>query len=517
MVAYIAKLVELTRRDVEKPEPTARIAILDWAELPWDEHRASCFLHNLRDDIVEARCWRLPVVHINVPRGLLVSSKEAVRRYSSDPLLPTCVFLDEGSGWRWLGLSVPDERCRLPRFVSSDIRLGPSGDPETRDEQFLRLVFDSVLEGRDSGSVPRFGLDAEAWGLAQRYLRRTTVFREKEERDRDGEVKPSGRFEPVVGLDGLRSAVAATFVHKLRTALASPSCDFLSKSPRSGTGRSRGRKGLVKLPNGLLVDSYYRCDGLLDYSPQPSPLAEPADPVTAQIRFRDELSAHLVDLARELEHHSPGRFDVVVSCTSPTHWFVHQIADGLSDARHRCGHFVGRRATTLRHEFRLYRVKKGAKALVFTDVLSTGSLAKLMISTLQSRGLTVGGLIALVDTRTPEELAAWRNRSDPTDLLDSSNQVVLVHAPVMKRQRGKARWRIDPETPEPQEVTAEQEWTGTLSGAGAVALPGRVVARWLVDFAALRHKHYTHGGHHSEFVCDLKRLFHRPCSFGKRA
>jgi orotate phosphoribosyltransferase len=133
-----------------------------------------------------------------------------------------------------------------------------------------------------------------------------------------------------------------------------------------------------------------------------------------------------------------------------------------------------------------------------------------MISTLQSRGLTVGGLIALVDTRTPEELAAWRNRSDPTDLLDSSNQVVLVHAPVMKRQRGKARWRIDPETPEPQEVTAEQEWTGTLSGAGAVALPGRVVARWLVDFAALRHKHYTHGGHHSEFVCDLKRLFHRP-------
>jgi orotate phosphoribosyltransferase len=508
--AKIETLTDLIRERLDDPPATARVAVLDWAELPWDEHQASCFLEKMRDAESDGHGFRLPVVHINVPWGLLVLSRRAVRKYCSVPPLPTCIFLENGSGCVWLGLAVPENKCRLSHFVSRPVMLGLFGDHESYDEQFLRLTFTSLLEGR-GGVARKHDVGVNGRALAREYLGRCRLFKEREERDySDGTMRPSGTFDPVVSLKDLRGAIAATFIATLRKALESDACAFPSKADAKGKrGRSR-RDLLVRLPNGCLVERYYRCDGLLDYVPKPPHSLPGADTSLPQIRFRDELAAHLVDVAREIESHTPGRFDIVISCTSPTHWFVHQIADRLSDTRHQCAHFVAKRASTVRNEFEMFRTKRGAKALVFTDVVSTGYLASGMLSVLKSKGIKIAGLIALVDTRTLAETAETAAKGDPLASIDRENRVVFVHMPVKKRRTGQATWRIDPETLEPQEVSEDTDWTESLAGVGALAVPGQGAADWLVDFAALRHKHYNHGGHHSEFVCDVKRLFVRP-------
>lgn len=251
-----------------------------------------------------------------------------------------------------------------------------------------------------------------------------------------------------------------------------------------GKKRRRLAREAVKLPNGQIVERYYRCDGLVKAS------------------VRDSVTAHLVDLAKELERNSPGRFDLVVSCTSPTHWFVHQLADGLSDSRHHCGHFVGKRAHFFPQDFSRFRTNKNRKALVFTDVISTGALVNSIVQTLTLRGMSVGGVIALVDTRA-------EGSQVPFSGVDIENQVFLVHLPVEKGSAGRLRWRIDPETLEPLEIRGEGDWLSLFSGTGALGMDGSKVADWLVKFAALRHKHYKHGSCHSELVCDVKQLFKR--------
>ena len=493
---------------VKAANNAVRVATLDWSELPWDQHEASSFLSQICI-IMRGRKPRVPIVHINVPRAFLLLSSKAVGKYNVPPL-PVCLFLED-STWSWLGLDVPAEKSGAFRAASSDLR-ATVGDSSTHSEPYLQYVFDAVLEGRDYRNF-RDKYGPTAWSMALEYLRRADLFRQEMTRNpSDGEVAPTGSFGPVVPLKTLHRAIAETFVSELVKAFGSSAC-CLPSSDRSG--KRKNPKGLIRLPTGVFVDHFYRCDGLLNYPnriprSRPDRPAEVLTPLELQIRFREALAAHLVDVAREIETHTTGRFDIVVSCTSPTHWFVHQLADGLSDDAHHCGHFVAQSARSFKHAFEGLRINKGTKALVFTDVISTGSLVQRMTATLKAEGVIIGGLIVLLDTRTIEEREDRARDGVVFGGIDKDNRVCLCHIAVRKQPNGKARWRIDPQTLEPVEEIGRSRWIDALAGIGAVAMPGPTIARWLVRFAALRHKHYKHGSRHSEFFCDVKRLLKRP-------
>ena len=213
-------------------------------------------------------------------------------------------------------------------------------------------------------------------------------------------------------------------------------------------------------------------------------------------------------MAKAIESHTPGRFDLVVSCTSPTHWFVHRLADGLSDPSHGCGHFVGSTAASFVRELQAAQPRRGAKVLVFTDAVSTGGLIRRMVRALSASGFQVKGLIGLLDTRTRQELAASPVENE-TSGVARENTAFLVHIPVQKKRGGTIAWRIDPETLEPVSVAGGRPWTDNLSGIGALALRGTDAANWLVGFRAIRQGHFTHGGHHSELICDVRRVLTR--------
>jgi len=504
----VAGLVSIVRKSIQNALPGPSVAILDWAELPWGQHEASSFLEKIGSSLRTEKSFGLPIVHINVPKELLLLSEKAVFSYTRAPQLPMCAFLEGGDEWYWLGLPTPERGWGPSRYATDD--------PEARNEhaaKYLRKVFDDILTGRQDGRIPH-GTWQGSRELALRYVERTDLFEEGKARDiSTGHSVPSGQFRPKLSYEKLRSIIAGTFISVLRDGLESDSCCFPPQEEPKEPPKRKKRKSfppLVRLPNGMLVDRFYRCDGLLDYSPQARRSASDADFAAPGERFRDMLVAHLVDLAKALESHTPGRFDLVVSCTSPTHWFVHQLADGLSDRSHRCGHFVGATAASFAREFHAAHVRRAAKVLVFTDVVSTGGLVTSMVRTLDNAGLQVKGLIGLLNTRTRKKSANAQSDDTLTRLVDRENTAFLVHIPVEKKPGGRIGWRVDPETLEPIPVGKQSVWTDTLAGIGPMALDGKHVAHWLEAFEAVRYGHLTHGGHHSEFICNVKRLLTRP-------
>jgi len=104
----IDALVLSIRKEIEEAPPGSTIAVLDWAELPWGEHETSRFLEKIRSSILGKGRFVHPIVHINVPKELLLLSGKALFQYTLDPQVPMCAFIEGGSECYWLGLPRPD-------------------------------------------------------------------------------------------------------------------------------------------------------------------------------------------------------------------------------------------------------------------------------------------------------------------------------------------------------------------------------------------------------------------------
>lgn len=498
----IDKMVSKIFEKIEKKITNDLVIILNWGELPWEDHLASLFLEKLYDNITNRNLTCPPIIHINVPKGLLMNCRNALGKYSSELKLPTLILLEEKNRWCWIGLSVPTRECliKTKSFQQTTYRI--TGEHESPDEQYLKYVFDSFLLGKSKEKVPRQGYGFEVWNMACEYLRSSKLFEELTIKSPvNGEETQTGRFKPLFNFEALKSIVAKTFNSKLRGALESDSCKF---PIRKNLSKSK-KNNMVKLPNGLYVDTYYRCDGLLDYIPEKRTLTNVIEKIDEQNKFKEELTAHLIEIAKEIESMTPGRFDFVVSCTSPTHWFVHQIADGLSDTLHSCGHFVAKRHSSFPHEFKAFRTKENSKALIFTDVISKGYVVRAMVKQLVARKVRIGGVLALLDTTHDDDLENFNEA-----LFQDTMIVALVHKEIKKHLRGDLGWRIDPETLEPVEITKSLGWKESLAGVGALGFSGEEVEKLFLNYGVLRHEHSKHGTHHSMFVCDVKKLFSQP-------
>jgi len=500
----------LLRKRIEHLADYVKLAILDWAELNVSEHDTSRFFEYLRESFMNGHPFRIPCIHINFPKELLILAKQAIDQLSEDPPIPTCLYVEGGAKWQWIGISVHPSSCDVTDYVLGQPYRNPTGDPESYDEQYIRTVFDSIFTG--TRRIPKFEVSLEARIKLLDYIEFSSLFFEEESYDiSTGDSARSANFRPIVSLDKIQRKISETFTMKLREAIVSDACAFPPSSQKSLKNRGRRKKKpeYVKLPNGRIVSVFYRCEGLL-YHGQKVSEPERSNKSPARIWFRDSLANYLVDVAKEIESHSPGQFDIVVSCTSPTHWFVHQLADGLSDSRHSCGHFVAKTRRTFRQEFNKLRLNKNMKALVFSDVISTGRLVGTIIDTLKAADVKVEGLIVIVDTRTAEERGPNTIDGKFLSLIDQRNQAFLVRLPVEKMEGVEPKWRINSETLEPVEIRTQLDWKEGFSGMGELAVSGEEVIRWLRAFGAFHHGHYKHGNRHSEFVCDVKHLFQRP-------
>jgi len=498
------RVVERLVKRLNSHDEKVRLALVDWAELQWTDHQYSLFLETVLREIRSDRV-HLPIVFVNVPEEILVLAPRASSLFSDQPRVPICLFMEDGVRRHWLGLSEPTFAPLIDTFIDpSRRRLGINGEMESEADQFLRCVFDAILSGEQKPSTLKRFTDPSVVAETIRLLDSCPLFEESTIRTGTGEELPTRQYYPIVPLEAIEGEIAKTFTRQLQVALQSEACAF----PPRPTGRARGKNESVVLPSGRVVDRYYHSDGLLDF-PASSAAVDPDAGPWPQVAFRRRLAEHLVDLAREIESRASNRFDLVISCTSPTHWFVHQIADGLSGNGRTVGHLVARSRADFRQELAERGFKRGANALVFTDVISSGRSARTMIQAAKESGLVTSGFIALADCRSQEEKTHDTDTSDPQRGVPVESRVVLVqNLPAMQVSDRKPQWRVDPETLEPIPLSASKEsWEAAFGGTGELAEDGEEVVRWLTFFSALRFGHLEHGGRDSTFLCDVRRLF----------
>jgi len=372
--------------------PTA--VFLDWSELRWREHESSLFLRAIRRWYRVRTRPETPVIPVNVPERLLLLAKGALVAFAADTdpeepewrgPLPFYLCTDQGNAY-WYGISGNgnlDANTAHAVGRTLDAALGKS----------------IVYEDQKSGRFTREQIAA----LAETVKRQCPLFSESTTRDTStGLDAPSGSFLPVVSYEKIQERIGATFTGKLHKRLLAQ-CMLRRKS----TVHLRGQEwAYIRLPNGALADKYFRCDLLL--SAPRTARGSAATDMSGRLGFERSLSSHLVELAKAMEERLAARFDLVASCTSPNHWFVHQIADGLTDRTHNCGHFVARSRTSFAGEFgefaERHQVRPGSLVLIFTDVISNCGTVQTMRRILADAELRIGGVIALLDTRNEERM-----------------------------------------------------------------------------------------------------------------
>ena len=484
-----------------------RLLVLDWASFPYDKDALSRLLEELAN-MLRARMSpdpRLPaVVFVNYPKLLSGFATNAVRRFSDLRIPPICVVLDRSREWLWLGIDDEHGAVRvLSNVPPSKPKLG--GLLETPAEAHVRLTFDRILRSTGDLDVLRqSGGDADMAFYTAQMARRCPLFKEQMlRRERPSESAATGRFRPLYSAAVLQAMSYESLTERLREVIGSEPVRFQRAKRRSGR-RRKDTYEPIRLPSGKIAYTFYRCDALVDHE------------------IADELAQELVSLAFLMnDASSTGDIDFVVSCTSPTHWFVHKLADGLCEGGIRCGHHVFRTKSTLSREIRGSPIESGSNVLLFTDVISTGELVAHMADELIKAGAHLVGLLALIDVRTREELDRQTSEgNEPISEYFKSRAQVLVREPVLKLPPTHPyKWYVDPETATPKEArlpdaeSLEHFKYDNFQGCGDAVhnhiffSSSRLLLDKLLATGSLRIGHFKHGTHHSEVLCHLRTAF----------
>ncbi len=458
-------------------------------------------------DFVKNGPYSKPCIHINVQPQLLLGLTIANKTLSNlDNPFPQCIFLSGKQGWCWLGLAIPHKDSLLASYGKGSSYYGVTGRLASNDEIYLIEALNGLFRGEKQ--LPR---SSNPIGFRDRILKfvlGTGLFFEDDTIDlSNGEIVKSGKFSTIVKPEEIYSAISDNFIAELEIAVDSDNCRFPPAHMKDSIKKDR-RKGIptgIKLTNNYIVHKYYRCEGLLNYPPKEL-INKSETGFDSKLNFQNTLRLHLIEIAKELEQHTPGRFDLVVSTTSPTHWYVHQIADGLTDSVHKCSHFVASRRQLFREEFPGKDFPMNSKVLIFTDVISRGSLVSSMIDTISEHHFNVTGLIALVDTRTEEEFQSDISNASFSPLREEDIRILTRRRPVEKDFSGYAKWEIDPETLEPTLIKNSQQ-KKDFTGKGILAVFGEIVEDWLTKYSGIDYGHFKHGNRHSKYLCNVIKLF----------
>jgi len=503
-LARFAERLVASLRSVAQDVETAgsrgqQLVIVDWGELPESKRIFHYLMTGVAKALSQADTQTLrPFVFAGMPKGFCGLLSYAIGEFGRGQVpTPVCVFTAEVPELFWLGL---DSRESLPDSLQSGIGRTPrrrlTDQRETRAEAFYRESIAHIL----SRSVPTSPLDCDgvlraersalsqsaAYSRLQLLLRRCSLLREENATSADGERASTGRFYPVYPLDEITGAVRSLFLGRFRQAFTTPPVCFKPSNPRQG----------VKLPHsGRILARYFRSDALVD-----SPIA---------MDLSQELTSIALGIAAQMPNH---QINWVISCTSPVHWFVHRIVDGLAENGVICSHHVFASYEDLRSRTENIGIRPGDVVLAFTDVIATAHTAHQMAASLIERyEAKIAGLIALADIRTAAD------RSEGPDLNSIyGNRVVCLYHEAEEPQDLLPAYYVHPETVVPKKtssVSPEKEFfennfsgVGPLTEQHAFFATSRHTLQLMDRLGAVSFGHFQHGGHHSEVYVDVETI-----------
>ncbi len=482
------------------------LLVVDWGELRESKRLFHTILAEIAKVLSDTDPKQMrPFVFVNLPKGLCGLLGTAISMYSKlgNPI-PICTFTAEHREPFWLGLdgenSIPDE---IRKKILCDIQRKLTDQKENRTEAFYRGCLTQILTNRSSKPLSLIDTfvrrsvqneDFQAIQKSQAYfhldtlIRRCSLFRAEKQRSRDGnEIEYTGRFQSVFSLGEIESETRSLFLNEFREVFTKPPVCF---------NPTNEKEGVRLLHSTRVVKRYFRSDALVD-----SPIA---------MELTQELTSIAFDIARQLPSR---RIEWVVSCTSPLHWFVHKIVDGLTEYGIICSHHVFASYEEIHTSIDEIGIRTGENVLVFTDVIASGQTAYQIADSLTKRfNVKMAGLIALADIRTKED----RESGPDLDGIYSSNIVCLYNDPEPHCPDLRPAYYVHPETVVPKRVTSinpvdeffEKNYSGTgplIENHGYFNDAKRSLDL-MTSIGAVRFGHYQHGSHHSEVFVDVEKI-----------
>jgi orotate phosphoribosyltransferase len=476
------------------------LLLIDWGELPDSKRIFHYLLSEIAKGLAAADPQQMrPFIFVNLPTGLCGLLGKAMAAYST-PGSPTPIraFASERREPFWLGLdgdnSLPEE---LRRRITCETRRKLTEQKENRTEAFHRDCLAQLLAQSQATSLSDSRVLQSArheyheslrHSLAFQQLnilvRRCPLFREEERRTADGEVAYTGRFRPVFTLSEIVSEVRRLFLDQFCAVFTEPPVCFV---PGKGKG--------VRLPHSdRVLARYFRSDALVDSSIAPE--------------LTQELTAIALGIAG---HVAGGRIDWVVSCTSPLHWFVHRMVDGLAENGITCSHHVFPSYEAIEPSTNEIGMHPGETVLVFTDVIASGRtayrMAECMVSRFQAK---MAGLIAFADIRSAEDKTA-----PALEHFYGERIVCLYNVPEPQHTDLEPTYYVHPETVVPKRGKSsptDDFFEMNYSGFGPLVenhtyfrSPKRTLDL-ITSLGAVRFGHFQHGGHHSEIFVDVEKV-----------
>ena len=475
-----------------------RPILFDWGEMPFDKDVASALLVKMAEELAKTIGRARPYLFANLSRTLCTLARSALQSFRRHRL-PVCV-LAQGRECFWLGLptdeapeitSMSKDQAFFAKNVIRQKRI--CGARESSTEAFYHYCIDRIWTQAMDYALPPPRYLSVSTDLSQaigELLEHCSLLRRQKATDGPtGDEMGILLFTARATIDGFAEKLRSGFLARLQKIVEGP--DVKQTKP-----------GRIRSTTGQVVDAYYRCDFLVD-----SDVAE-------------ELASELTDVALSLNERA-GPIDMVVGCTLPTSWFVERIADGLRDHGVTCSSHVFQQRSTIGPETKVLADLSRRKVLLFSDVLGTGSLVETMAGALTEAGALLVGLVVLVDSRTSEAAKAQLKEKDPLRHFQRGSVVPLLSIPLAKEPAGTpSKWYIDPYTLAPREHRnddrrrslenySEDRYLGRgpkfrqnyLLG-NAAALVSQIDA-----LGGIRVGHFVHGNHHSEVLCDVRRLF----------
>jgi hypothetical protein len=502
----ILKMIQLPEYEADIPKLREMgLLIIDWGEMP-DSKNAKNVFHFIFVTIakglsqIEAGRMR-PFIFANLPLGLCGLLGKAVKMYSHlDNPTPICAFVAEQNEPFWLGLDsdnlIPE---KLRNQVLFGLRRKITDRKENCTEAFLRDCFANLLVNakavRPADNAVLVNIRVSSRGEIKQspafsrlniLFSRCSLLREQT-RSVDGQLVPTGSYEPVFCFQEIADAVHDLFLNVFHETFTRPPICFIPG----------GRNG-VRLPHSnKVVARYFRSDALVDCS------------------IATELVQELASIALGIATKLPGgRIDWVVSCTSPLHWFVHRIVDSLSECGMNCSHHIFSSYEAIPYSLEDIDMRPGEIVLVFTDVISSGQTASRMADSLVNRfGVKMAGLIALADTRTIED----RKQNSKLDDHFGDAIICLYNEPEPHRADLFPNYYVHPETVVPKRVTTSSpikeffehnfSGTGTLIENHAYFSSAKRTLDVMKSLGAVHFGHFQHGSHHSEVFVDVEAIF----------
>jgi len=498
--------------DIIMPEPEDDVTklhqkgllIVDWGELHDSKREFHYLLIKIAEGLEIADSMRMrPFVFVNLPKGLCCLVGTAIGKYSkmegTNPT-PVLAFTTEFIEPFWLGLnsinSIPDE---LRNKVSCKIQRKLTDNKENTTEAFYRACLTQLLTSKSlSGTSIQHSIPNDSRLVIQHYavisrltnlVNRCALFRESLKRSASGDILSTGYFHPVFDMGEIANEVRSLFLDKFREAFTQEPVCFIPKNKQEG----------ILLPHSTRISArYFRSDALVDH------------PIATELS--QELIAISVNFAKQMPN---GSIDWVVTCTSPLHWFVHRIVDGLAEYGMSCSHYVFPSYEEIPTLIEDLCMRSDETVLVFTDVIASGNTAYRMADILSKHfRVKIAGLIALADIRTVND----RTNGPQLEKVYGDSIVCLYNDPEPNCEGVlQPTYYVHPETVVPKRATnrnpSEEFFERNSLGTGPIVEEHRYFrsAKHTFDLMAalkaVQFGHFQHGNHHSEIFVDVEKIF----------